>query len=172
MRNLWLKKITLPSRGWLSIVVAALAAISLVLVVTHFLSFGTSAIARIKHAPARSPQPVTAPTRFLSQAKDNSRPVYKPRIRVWVQADDIRPSVIHTRPGPLRLSVENASGADVSLVIEKVLPGRASLRAAKMKTLSQIKRATQEIELGVGEYIFYEESRPNITGKLIVEANQ
>jgi hypothetical protein len=172
MRTLWLKKFTLPQIGSLSIAVAALAVIALIFAVIYSLTFSMDAIARVRHAPSRPPQPITAPARFLPQAQDRSQPVYKPRIRVWIQGNDIRPSVIHTRPGPLRLSVENASGADVSLVIEKVLPGRASLRAASMRTLSRTKRATQEIELGVGEYIFYEESRPDITGRLIVEANQ
>jgi hypothetical protein len=117
---------------------------------------------------------VTPPARSLTEtpgqpARSLPSPAYKQRIRFWIMNDDIRPSVIHASPGILRLSAENLSDGDASLVIEKAAPGQARARAVGMKILRRVKGATQEAELGVGEYVFYEESRPNITGRLIVE---
>lgn len=99
-----------------------------------------------------------------------SAPVlFRPRIRIWVHGDDVRPKVIHAWPGPVLLTAENETGADVSLVVERVLPGQANGLTARVPTLRRLKRANRELSLAVGEYLFYEAGRPNIRGSILVE---
>jgi hypothetical protein len=80
----------------------------------------------------------------------------------------VRPAVIRAEPGPVTLHAENETGGDVVLVLERVNPGRGGERAARVVTSREGKRSRQELELGAGEYVFYEESRPELTGRLIV----
>ena len=98
-----------------------------------------------------------------------SAPVFESRIRVWIHGDDIRPNVIHARPGWVQLTAQNETAIDASLVVERVLPGQPNSLVGRIPTLVGNKRATQELVLGVGQYVFYEELRPNIRGTLLVE---
>ena len=96
-------------------------------------------------------------------------PVFRPRIRIWIHGDDIRPKVIRTWPGAVLLTTENLTDGETSLMVERVLPGQAGGLTARVLTHAGVKRTKQELILAVGEYVFYEESRPHIRGRLIVE---
>lgn len=96
--------------------------------------------------------------------------VFTSRIRIWIHGDDIRPKVIRTWPGAVLLTTENLTDGNTSLVVERVLPGQAFGLTARLPTRAGTKRTKQELILAVGEYVFYEESRPLITGRLFVEA--
>jgi hypothetical protein len=93
----------------------------------------------------------------------------KPMIRVFVHNEDIYPDVIRTRPGTVRIRAENETLSDISLVIERITPGQSNQRLANIRTMHQAKRDEQESVLGVGEYFYYDEARPEIKGRLIVE---
>ena len=89
-------------------------------------------------------------------------------IRVFIHPEDIYPSAAHVKPGKLRLVAENETQTDVSLIVERVSPGQ-SQRVGAVKTVNHAKRSPQEITLGAGEYVFYEESRPQQKGRIIVD---
>jgi hypothetical protein len=106
-----------------------------------------------------------------SPAQQHAAPEFKQHLRVFVHKDDIRPAVLRAWPGKAVVSVENESQADVSLQIERVLPsGNQSVSGVSLP--AQAKRLPQEVTLGVGEYVFYETSRPTIRGRLIVAPRQ
>jgi len=81
----------------------------------------------------------------------------------------IYPTVVHARPGRVLLRAENQTQTDVALVLERVLPGAARQRTARVNTVSKALRAEQLLTVGVGEYEFYDEAFPEAKGKLIVE---
>lgn len=96
--------------------------------------------------------------------------VYRQTVRIWVHPDGVRPAVVHAAPGPLSIQAENETGADVALVIERASEGQtAAHRVGRVAASRRGRRARQEMELGAGEYVFYEESRPQFTGTLIIE---
>jgi hypothetical protein len=90
-------------------------------------------------------------------------------VTIWVHGEDIYPGVVRARPGRVRLRAENETQSDIVLIVERVTTGQARQEAARVHASRNIKRKDQELHLGAGEYIFYEESRPEITGTLIVE---
>ena len=94
---------------------------------------------------------------------------YPQLIRVWMHGDMIYPTVVHARPGRVLLRAENQTQTDVALVLERVLPGAARQRTARVNTVSKALRAEQLLTVGVGEYEFYDEAFPEAKGKLIVE---
>jgi hypothetical protein len=90
-------------------------------------------------------------------------------LRVFVHPDDIYPLVERVRPGRLMLRAENRRQADVVLVLEKVVPGQANQAVTAIRARAATIRTSQEVNVGEGEYVFYEESRPEIRGTLIVK---
>ncbi len=118
--------------------------------------------ARTKNVASTRPESPTAITATPDQ------PEFKQRIRIWIHGDDIRPKVIHASPGKIVISVENETKADLSLRIERQNP-TSSRFIDTMNLPAKAKRLQHEVNLGVGEYSFYEASRPDIRGRLIVE---
>lgn len=103
-------------------------------------------------------------------AADQPTLLYKQAVRVWVHADGVRPRVVHAAPGLVVLRVENETGADATLVVERVVAAhQARIGAARLVTPWLGKRAHAEVAIGAGEYVYYEESRPQLTGRLVVE---
>lgn len=100
-------------------------------------------------------------------ANDKIKPTFRQQIQVWVHGDDVRPTVIHASSGPVLLTSENETRADVTLVVERVMPGIVDVLTS-MPTVKGKKRATQELTLIPGEYVFYEERQPAVRGKIIV----
>ncbi|HLG13449.1 MAG TPA: hypothetical protein VJH03_02845 [Blastocatellia bacterium] len=90
-------------------------------------------------------------------------------IRVFVHGDGIYPDVVRARPGEILLRAENETLGDISLVVERLDPGQVPVNVKQIKTVNRGKRAQEELALGVGEYVYYEASRPEIRGKLIIE---
>lgn len=94
---------------------------------------------------------------------------FRQTVRIWVHGDRVSPDVIYARPGMILLEAENETSTAISLKFERKIPGQpphlqSLVRAAKMS-----KRASQEVSLAAGEYVFYDEARPAIKGKLIVD---
>ena len=89
-------------------------------------------------------------------------------IRIWMHGDAIYPPVIRARVGKILLRAENRTQSDVALVLERVLPGAASQRTARVGTVSKALRADMVLTLGAGEYEFYDEGFPDAKGKLVV----
>lgn len=104
----------------------------------------------------------------IQATSDATQNIYKPTIRVWVHGDSIRPSIIHTRPGVVVLRAENETRSELSLVVEKVLPG-GNIPVARIATADGGKRVRRELIVEPGEYVFYDAARPRIKGTLIVE---
>lgn len=113
----------------------------------------------------------------MQSVSANSQPtplvgVFKQRIRVWIHGNDVRPKVIHAWPGRVLLTCENETGSDTALIVDRVVVGELNDRTSRVPTAVRRKRATQEVTLVPGEYVFYEESRPAIRGKIIVEPRE
>lgn len=121
-----------------------------------------SMLVRNKSAAARAAKPETA---LVAQ---HEQPEFKQHIRIWIHGDEVRPKTVHAWPGPALVMVENETPASVSLQIDRVLPNRTQLLGT-VNIPGLTKRLRQEVTLGVGEYVFYEASRPTVRGRLIVE---
>jgi hypothetical protein len=93
-------------------------------------------------------------------------------VRVWVHGEDIYPQVVHVRPGRVFLRLENETQSDVALIVERVEAGRPPQNLTRLNTTRKAKRADQEIRLGAGEYVFYEETQPDFKGRIFVEPRQ
>ena len=106
-----------------------------------------------------------------SASSTQSQPAVERRqlVRVFVHSDDIYPSLVAVEPGKILLVAENETHSDISLVVEKSSAGQSRQRVTKLAAAERNKRNRQELTLGVGEYVFYEESNPTVVGKLIVE---
>ncbi len=112
---------------------------------------------------------VVAPTAapLSSQGQGDTEP--RQSIRVWLHGDSLYPDLILARPGKIFLRAENQTQSDVTLVLERVVAGEAPQELTRVSTLRKGKRASQEMTLSEGEYIFYEESNPKLQGRLIIE---
>jgi hypothetical protein len=119
-------------------------------------------------APAEQQTPPSQAT-VQASASQSAAAVYRQTVRVFVHTDSVRPRLIHLRPGPVTLRAENETGADVALIVERVTAGQPSHQVARVIASHDDKRGHGELALGVGEYVFYEESRPQLKGTLIVE---
>lgn len=151
------KKKILTKRGWL--LVAVIVATGCLWIFSIANSKANSTIQPIEtHESSASP---------IAQTEKTPRLL----VRVWIHNEDLYPNVVRVRPGAIYLRAENETLGDVALAIESDRPGQAPVRLASLRTSRQEKRVSQEIQLGVGEYVFYEESRPELRGTLIVEAN-
>jgi len=92
-----------------------------------------------------------------------------PVLRIFVHNEDIYPPGIKITAGPVRLHVERQTLSDAVLVLDRVSPGQANLRLLSVKAQQTARRAEQRIELTPGDYIYYDEARPEIVGHLLVE---
>ena len=90
-------------------------------------------------------------------------------VRVFVHEFDLYPDLIERAPGKLLLRAENEKGTDIALVVQRVDSGASPQRVARLQVAQNTKRAVQELTLGVGEYVFYEESTPALRGKIVVK---
>jgi hypothetical protein len=105
------------------------------------------------------------PTKPLPQ-----QPALVQSLRVFVHGDDIYPLTARRRPGRLLVNAENETQSDIVVVFEKVIAGRSNQRVTSIAARVSAKRSAQEVTLGAGEYVFYEESHPDVRGELIVES--
>lgn len=128
-----------------------------------------SAIALVSRA---NNQPLSGAIRIEASApaQAQTREVPRQLVRVFVHLDDIYPSIVRVKPGNLLLRAENETLSDISVILERVLPGQSGELVTRASTTGRAKRADNRLTLGVGEYVFFEESRPEVQGKLIVEA--
>jgi len=112
---------------------------------------------------------VTKPTTAYVARQDQGPPQFTRTIRVFIHPEDIYPGVVVVKPGRVRLVAENQTQTDVSLIIERVIPGQSRQGVAAVRTANHAKRKHQDVALGEGEYVFYEESRPEQRGRIIVD---
>jgi uncharacterized membrane protein len=118
-------------------------------------SSGKASAVRSKGAAAAAPNPqATASKRLL---------------RIFVHGPDIYPDVVQVPPGTVLLEAENQIAADITLVLQQVVEGQAPQLIATISAAQHENRARQTLTLSAGEYVFYEQSRPEVRGKLIVE---
>jgi hypothetical protein len=89
-------------------------------------------------------------------------------VRIWIHGEDIYPSIVRVRPGRVLLVAENETQSDVDVVLERVLPDHARQNVARVSCAQKAKRADGEVTLGAGEYVFYEQTQPEVKGTLIV----
>jgi len=107
----------------------------------------------------------------LSRSEALARPPGHDRqiVTIWVHGEDIYPGVVRVRPGRVLIRAENETQSDIVLVVERIAPGAAPQAAATVSTSRRAKRADKELQLGAGEYRFYEQSQPDTMGAMIVE---
>jgi cupredoxin-like protein len=92
-----------------------------------------------------------------------------PLMRIFVHQEDIYPNRLRVTAGTVRLRAENETLGNVSLALDVLVPGGSSQRVAVVQTVNTGKRADQQVTLSKGEYAYYDESRPDIRGQLIVD---
>ncbi|MFY9607892.1 MAG: hypothetical protein WAU45_04660 [Blastocatellia bacterium] len=116
-------------------------------------------------------QPVSKVEVLKAAASTQSQPEvkYREMVRIFVHGDDIYPGFARVRPGRVLLRAENETQSDVALILERVVSGETRQSVARVATSGRGKRADNEVALDIGEYVFFEESRPEIQGRLIVE---
>ena len=90
-------------------------------------------------------------------------------IRIFVHEFDLYPDLIRITPGKVLIRAENEKRAEIALVLERIGPGQSRQHTTRVSAAHHVRRADREITLGVGEYVFYEESQPALKGTLIVD---
>lgn len=90
-------------------------------------------------------------------------------LRIWIHGEDIYPDSVRMNPGTVMLVAENQISSDFTLVLEQVAPGQAPQLTSTLSAAQHVNRVNQTLTLSNGQYIFYEQSRPEVKGKLIVE---
>ena len=155
-----------PKRSTLAGVVLMLVATVAAVAIVATISRRAKAAAGVEAASRGGARPANPTTPAQTPGLVEQRQV----IRVFVHGDDIYPDVAWAKAGKIAIRAENEMLKDVALVVERFIPGKAPLGVARVGTQSRGKRAEQELTLEAGEYAYYEESRPEIHGKLIVEA--
>jgi len=128
-----------------------------------------TASAVVRRASSESAKPNTMSLSEAGAPPQGPPDSRKQLVRVFVHGTDIYPSIVRARPGLILLRAENETQSDVTLVVERVRPGQTPAPLTRIKTIDRGKRAHEELALGVGEYVFYEESQPDIKGTLIIE---
>ena len=103
----------------------------------------------------------------LSAGRSGEGPV--PLMRIFVHQEDIYPNQLRVKGGPVRLCAENETLGNVSLALDVLING-VPQRVALVQTVNTGKRAEQQVYLSKGDYAYYDESRPEIRGQLIVDA--
>ena len=90
-------------------------------------------------------------------------------LRIWLHGDDIYPDLARMNPGTVMLVAENQTSSDFTLVVEQVGPGQTPELTSTLSAARHISRVNRTLTLTSGQYVFYEQSRPEVKGKLIVE---
>ena len=90
-------------------------------------------------------------------------------VRIFVHPEDLYPDVVRVTAGKVLIVAENETQKDISLVLVRKNPGQPAQGVALVKTPNVDRRARRDLTLGAGEYVFYEESQPQLQGKLIVD---
>jgi hypothetical protein len=90
-------------------------------------------------------------------------------VRIFVHGDDLYPDVVRVTAGKVLIVAENETQKDIFLVVERKTDGQPQQGIALVKTPHLDKRARRELTLEAGEYVFYEESQPQLQGRLIVD---
>jgi hypothetical protein len=89
-------------------------------------------------------------------------------IRIWVHRTSIYPSFLRITPGRVNLRVENETQFDKGLVVERVLQLQPRQQLANVRVVNGEVRADKEMVLEAGDYVYYEESAPELIGHLLV----
>jgi cupredoxin-like protein len=107
----------------------------------------------------------------LQPSSPTSEPTPLPRqmVLVFIHNEDLYPSVVSVKAGEIFLRIENWTQKDVSLVVERVISGEGEQRVKDVQTSNKAERAHTDLSLSPGEYVFYEQSRPDVKGKIIVK---
>ena len=92
-------------------------------------------------------------------------------VRVFVHEFDLYPDLIKIKSGKIFLRAENEKRMDIALIVERASPGQTTQQITRISAARNLKRAGQELILDAGEYVFYEESNPDLRGTIIVEPN-
>ena len=121
--------------------------------------------------PASSAASVPTSAAKASGVSSSSAPVlqggeHPGLLRIFVHAEDIYPDVIRVKAGTIRLRAENETLGDAVLILQSVTP---SALVAQVATVNQGKRAEQTVQLTKGDYIYYDQARPGIIGRLTVD---
>jgi hypothetical protein len=93
----------------------------------------------------------------------------KQLLRVWVHGDDIYPDVVQVNHGTVLIQAENQVSADITLVVEQIVEGLAPQQITTISAAQHASCAKQTLTLSPGQYVFYEQSRPGVIGKMVVE---
>ena len=95
---------------------------------------------------------------------------FTPMLRIFVHNEDIYPAAMKVKAGPVRVRVERQTLSDAVLVLDRISPGQANVRLLSVRAEQTARRAEQRIELEPGDYIYYDEARPEVVGHLLVES--
>jgi hypothetical protein len=93
---------------------------------------------------------------------------YRQYVRFWVHGDSIYPDVYRIRPGKVLLRFENQTSDDITVALERIIPGSSPQLLKMVSTVNRGYRADVEMTLEAGEYQLYEMGLPAYRGKLIV----
>jgi len=119
-------------------------------------------------SPKRTAGPASAsmPEKRVPQAPPQDK--VRQLARIWVYWDAVYPAAIKLKPGGVLLRVENRMGSEVNIVLNRVSGGTPGL-VASLGVQGKVLRSTQAVQLGAGSYVYYDQARPTIKGRLIVE---
>jgi hypothetical protein len=144
-----------------------------ILILATAILLPAAAVTILFNGSSASSNPLPTTARQVQQVQEaQTENAYRGRVRIFLHGDEIYPDTLRLQPGRILLSAENETQSDISLIIERVIPGQGREVVANVRTVRQAKRNEQELLLGVGEYTYYEESQPEIKGTLIVEPQQ
>ena len=113
-----------------------------------------------------APTSTAKPEKRVPQASPQDK--VRQLARIWVYWDAVYPAAIKLKPGGVLLRVENRMGSDVNIVLNRVSGGAPGL-VASLGVVGKVLRSTQVVQLGAGSYVYYDQARPTIKGRLIVE---
>ena len=115
----------------------------------------------------KSNQPITS-LHSISQAQPQGPRQF---FQVWVHRNEIMPDLIYARPGRALLRAENETSSDIELLVERLNQNQANTPQASIQTVNKAKRASQEIILQPGEYVYFSAALPQLKGRLVVRAH-
>jgi len=107
------------------------------------------------------------------KARENAKAAFvgefRQPVRIFVHGDRVSPNLIYVGTNQFLLQVENVTTSDIRLKVEQHLASGEKKILNVISTIGNGKRTSQNMELEAGEYVFYEESRPSLRGKIIVD---
>jgi hypothetical protein len=123
--------------------------------------------------PVEAPQSAS-PAQAQPAASLPGAAVYRQSVRVWVRSNGVGPRIAHATAGPAVIRVENGTGLPLTLKVERVLVGQGGHEltrelVARVELGADARRDRRDAVLVPGEYVFYDEARPQFTGRLVVE---